>query len=210
VKKIYLIAWLTVLAGSLPAQTNVTDVPKPARPPTLINSDTADFDLTTRHAIYRGHVVVDDPQMLLTCVLLTADLPQPQTNAAMKHIVAETNVVIYSVDEKGQTNHATSDKAVYDYKVADGVTNETVTLTGNARMENSQGVLTGEPIIWDRINNHLTAVNQKMVVNQNIGDALSSTNSSAHKTNSPAVKTNSPPGTIQNPDKKNNGHEPAF
>jgi lipopolysaccharide transport protein LptA len=193
VKKIYLIALLVVIGGgSLPAQTNVTDAPKPARPPTLINSDSAEFDLTARRAIYHGNVRVDDPQMLLTCALLTADLPQP--DGLVKHIVAETNVVIYSVDEKGQTNHATSDKAIYDFNVQNGVTNETVTLTGNAKMENSQGTLTGEPIIWDRQKNRLTATNQKMVFNQNIGSALTNTNSSAHK-------TNFPPGTIENIDR---------
>ena len=171
--------------GILLAQTNVTDTPKPPRPPTVINSEHADFDLVVHRAVYWDNVRVDDPQMMLTCVRLTADMPPSQAAAQLKHIVAETNVVIDSVDEKGQTNHATSDKAVYHYEVKNGVTNETVTLTGNARMHNSQGTLTGEPIIWDRINNHLTAVNQQMVVNQNIGSALTSTNSSAHKTNLP-------------------------
>ncbi|MDD5139286.1 MAG: LptA/OstA family protein [Verrucomicrobiales bacterium] len=197
---------MAVLAGSLPAQTNDADTPKPPRPPTLINSDSADFDLTARRAVYRGNVRVDDPQMTLTCELLTADLPH--TGGLMKHIVAETNVVIDSVDEKGQTNHATSDKAIYDYNVQDGVTNETVTLTGNAKMENSQGTLTGEPIVWDRAKNRLTATNQKMVFNQNIASSLTNTNAPAAKTNLPPktsdwpiTKTNTPPGTIQNIDK---------
>jgi len=194
VKKIYLIAGLVLAGGLLHAQTNVADTPKPPRPPTLINSDHADFDLTVHRAVYWDNVRVDDPKMILTCARLTADMPPSQAAAQLKHIVAETNVVIDSVDEKGQTNHATSDQAVYHYEVKSGVTNETVTLTGNARMQNSQGILTGEPIIWDRINNHLTAVNQKMVVNQNIGSALTNTNSSPHK-------TNAPPGTVQNLDK---------
>lgn len=205
-KTIYLIAWLVVLNGSLSAQTNVTDAP--TRPPTLINSDHAEFDLTARRAVYHGNVRVDDPQMILTCALLTADLPQP--GGLMKHIVAETNVVIYSVDEKGQTNHATSDKAVYDFNVQDGVTNETVTLTGNAKMENSQGTLTGEPIIWDRQKNRLTATNQKMVFNQNAASALTNTNAPVSKTNLPLktpgwpiTKTNLPLGTIQNIDRIN-------
>ncbi|HXI71830.1 MAG TPA: LptA/OstA family protein [Verrucomicrobiae bacterium] len=209
--KIYLIAGLVLAGGMLHAQTNVTDTPNPPRPPTLINSDHADFDLTVHRAVYWDNVRVDDPQMILTCVRLTADLPPSQAEAQLKHIVAETNVVIDSVDEKGQTNHATSDKAIYHYEIKNGVTNETVTLTGNARMQNSQGILTGEPIIWDRINNHLTAINQKMVVNQNIGSALINTNSTPHKTNSPPrtpdlplSKTNLPPGTIQNIDRITN------
>ncbi len=209
-KKIHLIAWLTAFAGSLSAQTNVTGTPQPDRPPTLINSDSAEFDLTARRAVYRGNVQVDDPQMTLTCALLTADLPQP--GGVMKHIVAETNVVIYSIDEKGQTNHATSDQAIYDFNVTDGVTNETVTLTGNAKMENSQGTLTGEPIIWDRQKNRLTATNQKMVFNQSAANALTGTNSTPHKTNPPSgtsepplSKTNPPPETIQNIDRIKGG-----
>ncbi len=52
--------------------------------------------------------------------------------------------------KKGQTNHATGDKAVYVYSEQGGVTNETVTLTGNPQMENAQSTLTGDPIVWDR------------------------------------------------------------
>lgn len=215
-KKIHYIACWAVLAGSLSAQTNVTDTPKPPRAPTLINSDHGEFDLTARRAIYYDNVRVEDPQMTLTCVRLTADLPQAQSGGQMKHIVAETNVVIYSVDEKGQTNHATSDKAVYDYNVEAGVTNETVTLTGHAKMENSQGTLTGEPIIWDRTRNRLTATNQKMVFNQNISSAMTNTNVAAAKTNIPPkisdlpiTKTNLPPGTIQNIDRINTNNGQA-
>jgi lipopolysaccharide transport protein LptA len=178
VKKIYPIAGLIVASAILHAQTNLTGGPKAERAPTIIISKHADFDLMARRAIYFDSVRVDDPQMTLTCVRLTADLPQP--GEQMRHIVAETNVVIYSVDEKGQTNHATSDKAVYDYNVQGGVTNETVTLTGNAKMENLQSTLTGEPIIWDRANNHLTASNQKMIYRQNMGSALTNSNSQPH------------------------------
>ena len=67
--------------------------------------------------------------MKLTCALLVADLPQ--SGGRLNHIVAETNVVIDAKDDEGQPIHATSDKTVYDYNVQNGVTNETVTLTGN-------------------------------------------------------------------------------
>jgi lipopolysaccharide export system protein LptA len=75
------------------------------------------------------------------------------------------------------------------------VTNETVTLTGNPQMENVQGTLTGDVIVWDRLNNHLTASNQKMVFRQSL-------NGTAADTNPPVavVKTNSPPGTVENID----------
>jgi lipopolysaccharide transport protein LptA len=200
VKKIHLIAWLALFGGgTLPAQTNIDVASKPPRPPTLIDSVSGDFDLTAKRAIYRGNVRVDDPQMKLTCEQLTADLPQ--AGGHINHLVALTNVVMDSVDEKGQTNHATSDMAVYDYKVVNGVTNETVTLTGNAKVENAQGWMTGEPIVWDRVNNSIHADNQKMILRQAITTALVNTNAPAvHQTNLPITKTNFPPGTIQNID----------
>lgn len=197
---------MVLVGGWLHAQTNAAAAPKPPRAPTRIDSERADFDLTGKHAIYRGNVRVDDPQMQMTCEELTADLPE--SGGHIDHLVALTNVVMDSVDEKGQTNHATSDKAVYDYKVVNGVTNETVTLTGNAKVENAQDWMTGEPIIWDRANNSIHAENQKMILRQNPATALVNTNAQAAKTNLPAgtldlpvTKTNFPPGTIQNIDR---------
>ena len=183
-KKIYLITLLLVTGGILRAQTNVSDATP--RAPTIINSDRADFDIAARKAFYYDNVRVDDPQMKLTCAKMVADLP-PE-GGHINRIVAETNVVIDSVDEKGQTNHATSDKAVYFYDVQNGVTNETVTLTGNAKVENAQGWLTGEPIIWDRANNIMHAENQKMLFRQSIKDVMTNTNSATSKTNKPAAR----------------------
>ena len=133
--------------------------------------------------------------MKLACEQLIADVPQ--AGGHVNHIVAETNVVIDFTDNKGQTNHATGDKAVYVYQEQGGVTNETITLTGNPQMENAQGTLTGDAIVWDRQNNHLSASNQKMIFRQNLngmcrhqcaGDSL-------------PAKTNSPPATNESPDR---------
>jgi lipopolysaccharide transport protein LptA len=196
VKKFYLMALLVLAGGArLHAQTNMNAAPNATRAPTRIDSDSADFYLTVRRAIYHGNVHVDDPQMKLTCEELTADLPQ--SGGHINHLVALTNVVMDSVDDKGQTNHATSDKAVYDYNVQNGVTNETITLTGNAKAENAQVILYGEPIIYNRADGSLTAKNQHMIIRQNLASALANTNS-------PATKTNFPAGTIQNIDKNTN------
>lgn len=191
--KFFYLIILTVATGvsTLRAQTNTNSVLPMPRGPTRIDSDSADFDMTGHRAVYSGHVRVDDPQMKLTSARLVADLPPD--GGRVNHIVAETNVVIDFTDDKGQTNHVTSDKAVYDYNVQGTVTNETVTLTGDAKVENAQGWLTGEPIVWDRAGNHLTATNQKMVFRQNLDGATAGTNS-------PPAKTNFPPGTIQNID----------
>ena len=175
------------------AQTNTTGTLSMPRGPTLISSASADFDLSGHEATYRGHVRVDDPQMKLACERLIANVPE--AGGHVNHIVAETNVVIDFLDDKGHTNHATGDKAVYVYSEQGGVTNETVTLTGNPQMEYAQGTLTGDVIVWDRLNNHLTASNQKMVFRQSL-------NGTAADTNPPVavVKTNSPPGTVENID----------
>lgn len=184
---------LFVLTAVLPlrAQTNAAVfetatnkalvAPQPPRGPTLIDSDSANFDMAAHRAVYRGHVRVDDPQMKLTCALLTADLPQ--NGGRVNHIVAETNVVIDFTDEKGQNSHATSDKAVYDFKVENGATNETVTLTGSPQVEDAQGTQAGDVITWDRANNGFQFINPHMVFRQSFTGASA-------ETNSPAITTN--------------------
>jgi len=86
--------------------------------------------------------------------------------------------------------HATADKAVYVYEVANGITNETVTLTGNAKVENANGWLTGEPIVWSR-NGTVTATNEHMVYWANLNGTTAGTNAPA-ETNAPVAGTNSP------------------
>jgi lipopolysaccharide export system protein LptA len=188
VKIIYLIALLVVTGGGiLRAQTNAAAAPPP-RAPTLINSDRADFDLnsTPHKAYYYGHVHVDDPQMALTSAQMVADLPA--SGGHISRIVAETNVVVHFLDDKGQTNHAASDKLVYIYNLTNGVTNETVTLTGHASVTNADGSwITGEPIIWDRANNSMHAFNEKMSVKSENTAAITGTNSPSSKTNKPAA-----------------------
>jgi len=169
------------------AATSLSTTPAVRRAPTRIDSDSLDFDKTAHQMVYRGHVMVDDPQMKLTCALLTTDLPE--SGGRPSRIDAETNVVIDFFDDKGQPNHATSDRAIYVFNVQNGVTNETITFTGNARIENAQGTLTGEPIYWDRANNHLHADNENMVFRQNLTSVMANTNPPA------AEATNLPPGT---------------
>ena len=196
-----------VTAQSSPASatTHSPDTTRPPRAPTLIDSDnSADFDLNGHQAIYRGHVRVDDPELKLTCALLVADVPQ--AGGRPNRIIAETNVVIDFTDTKGQTNHATGDKAVYIYNVQNGVTNETVTLTGNPQMENAQGTQAGDVIIWDRASNKIHFDNPHMVFRQNLNGATA-------ETNPPPAKTNFPPGTVENIDKNISNHigdRPAF
>jgi lipopolysaccharide transport protein LptA len=203
VKKIYLIA-MFVLANAciLRAQTNApgtnavaeilalvtTNAPTPTpktNAPTRIDSDRADFDLNGREAIYSGNVRVDDPRVKLACARLTVDLPQ--TGGRINHVVAETNVVIDAIDEKGATNHVTSDKAVYDYSVQGSVTNETITLTGNPQIQNAQGAQSGDVIIWDRANNHVRFINPHMISSENLDTVATNMNPAAAGTNNLAA-----------------------
>lgn len=215
-KNIYLIALLALASGmALPAQTTNAPAAKPVAPraATRIDSDSVDFDMNARQAIYRGHVRVTDPQMNLTCAILTADLPA-QGSSHISRIVADTNVVVDATDEKGQKMRATGDRVVYTYEVKDGATNELIMLTGNAQLESAQGWLTGEPIVWNRANNHLSAVNQQMVFRQNFDSLTAKTNAPSIKTNAPSPKTNAnlklpkssdaAPGVIKNVDQVKN------
>jgi len=191
--KRYSLVIIAVLGGLVGrAQTNTPGALPAPHAPTLINSESADFDLNGHQGIYHRHVRVDDPQMKLTCEQLVAEMPQ--AGGRPNHIVAETNVVIDFTDTKGQTNHATGDKAVYVYSEQDGVTNKTVTLTGNPQMENAQGTQAGDVIILDLANNRLHFDNPHMIFRQSL-------NGVTGDTNSPWVKTNLPPGTIQNIDR---------
>jgi lipopolysaccharide export system protein LptA len=167
--------------------------PQPARSETVIEADgPADFEQTEHggRVIYREHVRVDAQDLKLRCEWLVADLSQ--ASGRVTNIVAETNVVIDATDDKGQKMHATGEKTVYVFAVQNGVTNETVTLTGNARAEYKQITLTGDVIIWDRANNRLyVPSNPKMVLYQNLDRALAGTNAPVEGTHLPPAATNS-------------------
>lgn len=191
------IAMISLVGFTLHAQTNLPATNSVPRV-THIDSDRADFDLNARTAIYRGNVHVSDPEMKMTCERLVADLPQ---FGHINRIVAETNVVIDYTDSKNQVTHATGDKAEYNYSIKNGVTNETVTLTGNPELQGANGNSTGDAIIWDRIGNHLKIVNPKGSFHQNF-NLMSETNSSPAITNQlSAPKTNLPTRTIEKIDK---------
>jgi len=220
VKIFYYIA-LSALAGAgtLCAQTNtntntnaidqilalVTTNAPAAKPPasseTVIEADgPADFQQTEHGAtvIYREHVRVDSANLKLRCEWLVANLAQ--AGGRVTNIVAQTNVVIDATDDKGEKMHATGDKTVYVYAVQDGVTNETVTLTGDAKAEYKGITLTGPVIIWDRAHNSLTVpTNPKMVFNQTHEGAVAGTNAAAVQTNLPPLATNAVAGQIHLP-----------
>jgi lipopolysaccharide export system protein LptA len=167
---------------------------------TDIYSDDGFYDGNAHTVIYHGNVRVIGPDMKLTCDLLTADLPE--SGGHINHIVAETNVVVDVKDSKGQTVHATSQKAVYDYSVKDGVTNETVTLTGSPQpqVEDAQGTQLADVITWDRSKNSF-----RFSGHYHLSASTADTNAPAATTNTLRQPLPDPlPGTINNIDRINN------
>ena len=156
---------------ALPVMTNArpalaaTNAPA-VRPPTEIFSDTADFDLKNRIAVYRGHVRVTDPQMQMTCDLLTALV---STNGGRpESIIVSGNVKVEGLDDRGRAVRLTCDKAVNIYKVANSVTNDTITLTGNVYVDSAMFKGTGDPIVWDRVHDTIHVENQDMQIQPEI------------------------------------------
>jgi hypothetical protein len=130
-----------------------------------------DVGLSSKHALYDGskqqviyyeHVVVTNATGSLTCEHLTIDLPpEGSLDRQPTNAVAATNVVVVFL-KQNDTNHVTCDRAIYEYQVLNGTTNDTITFLGSAghpaRVENSKGWMTGEPLVWDNLNGNFSGV----------------------------------------------------
>ncbi len=179
-KKFLYLFFAVIVASAIRAQTNVpapvTAAPEPAAPKPAntkpaeqeigVTSGQFVYDGTKSLAIYSDHVVVTNGQGKLTCERLTINLPpQGATNSQPTNAVAETNVVIDFLD-KGDTNHVTCDQAVYTYNVANAVTNETINFYGStnnpAEVQNVKFTMTGEPLVWDVVNQKFSGTNTVM------------------------------------------------
>lgn len=144
------------LAG---AQTNLLAIAQPG-PELVITSRTFIFDGKASQIVYVGNVfATDNINKSLHCGELTADLPR--NGGDPTNIVAETNVIINYLDNKGLTNRISAAKAVYDYHTATNdtviVTNKIVTFSGGAGTnltpiaEGPQYIFKGDPLIYDFI-----------------------------------------------------------
>jgi hypothetical protein len=163
--------WLATLGGTAWAQTNppARSVPATKAPATNapqqeldINSDSGFFDGETNQMVYIGHVfVTDHAKARLNCERLTISLPPNGGNPT--NILAETNVVVEVLDERGETNHITASKAVYAFCVISNapgniVTNETVTFSGDPMpvMTNTSALVRADPMIMDVPRRHFS------------------------------------------------------
>jgi lipopolysaccharide export system protein LptA len=135
---------------------------------TIIHSHESRIYMKSNVYVWGGAVRVDNPQMQLSCELLTVEAPKLDKNKGKyNRATAETNVVIIWTDDKG-TNEATADRAVYTYTLTNTAaappeiweTNAFVILTGNPAVSNAQqGVYRADPIIWDRIRDIIYTTN---------------------------------------------------
>jgi len=197
-----------IWAFSAAAQTNsATPAPEPGtnavtqknipapRPPTDIFSDHGRFNLRSNVFVYDGNVRIDDSQMELTCDLLTVEAPKLPPSEKYNRATADGNVIIDFIDDKGETNHATSERAVYTYSITNFVTNAFVVLTGNPVVTNTQGAFAGDPIVWDRIKDEVTSPHLlRMTIQQNQTNAPDFFGGmSQSKTNAPKPKSKEVP-----------------
>jgi lipopolysaccharide export system protein LptA len=135
---------------------------------TIIHSHQSQIFMRSNVYVWSENVRVDNPQMQLRCELLTVEAPKIDSeNGKFNRATAETNVVIDWVDDKGATNHATSDKAVYTYVLTNVAvppaeqwqTNAFVVLTGNPVVTGPQGTWREDPLIWNRITDVISSTN---------------------------------------------------
>lgn len=169
------------LMSEAPATNSVVSTNIVLRPATTIRSQSGTFDMKTSTMIYTGNVRVDDPQMKLTCDVLTIKIPEHKHPDS---IVAEHNVVIDAVDNDGKPIHATSDKAIYTYKVENSMTNEIVKLIGNPLVLSDSNSITGDEITWNRVDGQIHVSNPVVKGRQNFIEP-SKPASSVNATNTP-------------------------
>lgn len=171
----------------LPVQTNAVANERLAE----IFADSQILYLESNVGVWQGNVRGYEQRGNLNCDLLTGEWPQQSSNV-FRNVVAEgkqNRVLIDWWDQKGQTNHAVADKAVYTYSVTNSVTNDDVILTGNPVVWSSQGTNAGDKIIWHRISDTVETINSKMTIKErgtNDTDLFGAPQ--RPKTNAPAAK----------------------
>jgi lipopolysaccharide export system protein LptA len=158
----FLVLGAGFLAGQARAQSAPNDTPALASVTTnsqtrILSDKGLEAYYRVKRYIYHENVRVYNPQMTLTCELLTIERPEVK-EGRFDRATADTNVVIHWMDENG-TNYATADKAVYTYSITNLATlpehrfetNALVILSGNAYVTNKSFALRGDPIYWDRV-----------------------------------------------------------
>lgn len=121
-----------------------------------LTSDHFTFYGNTRQIVYYDHVVLTNAQLRGACERLTINLPPQDAGDHPTNAVAETNLDVIYIDNKGKTNYLTADKGIYNYSVINGVTNEVCKFTGHVTNRTDQGWMTAEPLIYDVISGNIS------------------------------------------------------
>jgi lipopolysaccharide export system protein LptA len=99
-------------------------------------------------AMYRGNVRVNHPRWWTRSETLTCNIPV--AGKRPESLILESNVFLFSLDAKNRTNTARGDRAVYAFKIVNGVTNETVVLTGKpAQVDTPDSTIESDQITGD-------------------------------------------------------------
>jgi lipopolysaccharide export system protein LptA len=116
-------------------------------------------------AVHRGNVRVNHPRWWTRSEVMTYQIPV--AGRRIESLVLESNVFIFSLDEKGRTNNAHGDTADYTHKVSDGRTNEIMVLNGSpAVVKTPDFTITSGRIVCDLINGTFDGgTNYKMTIN---------------------------------------------
>lgn len=142
-KKSLLFAAVLLLAAQIPAYSQISlfsaakrDGGKRCDAPTTINADAMDIDIANNKATFLGNVLVDDPEMLITCrkmVIILEDAKKDGTDPKKAAKTDESNPVggkelsrIECIEDvvitrkaplsSGEEQKAFAGKAIYDVK----------------------------------------------------------------------------------------------
>jgi hypothetical protein len=162
-KKHWFLITATIIALSVRPAVATAANPPPGGQELGVSAKHFFYDGGKQQVIFYDEVVATNAQGSLSCDRLTIDVPpEGSLDRQPTNAVAETNVVIDLV-KQGDTNHITCERAIYTYLILHGATNDTITFVGSAtnpaRVENSKGWMTGEPLIWDNLNGNFSGVN---------------------------------------------------
>lgn len=120
--------------------------------PTIIKSDSMDFDLSKNLAVFSGNVQVDDAEMQIFCHKMIINFEKGSANEgenqnqSVKDIICLKNVIIIrklsDEEGKGGEQKALAGKAVYEVKAGK------ITLSENPELKRGPDTLKGEVIMF--------------------------------------------------------------
>lgn len=184
-KKTLLLAFAVLLLGHVPvfAQVSLFSTAKAQRTdrsdkPTVINADAMDIDIANNKATFMGNVLVDDPEVTITCRKMTIFLEDKKEDPAAKKDAAKKDAAsekeddpvagkrlsrIECVDDvvisrkaplsNGEEQKAIAGKAVYNF------TDGTIELSDKPVVIKGKSRLQGEKITLYTESERITVVN---------------------------------------------------